>query len=488
MTTRTVSPTVACVSIIAGAYVAFFAGRGASVYYHHHGTTTDTASDSISGTAGTGMIPTKITLKSMPSPLLADGKEVPFTKYTSMLFKEGNSALDSLYLDEDHATNEVCTYTDDGHKQCSLDNSSNNSSTRDHVTPLLAADTTDSTTGDAEHSPAGQHLLVDIKNVDGTFLNSEKRLAEAMVTVVNESKLTLLSYHCHKLVPMGVSCVGVLLESHISFHTWPKEGVITLDLFTCGSGLLVPVMPILEKLFAIPQVPLHKDEIIDQPRVVWIHKLRGFRNDALSYLAKDLGDVILESAGFDLKVEVAAVITPFQRIDIYDSLDAVTSDIISYERSLSNDGSYWALHPELFRPERFVFLDGVLQSTREGNEAYHEALVQPGMFAHPNPKRVAIIGGGEGATLRQVLKHNTVEKVKMIEIDETMVKVSRKFLPDWNDCSDILGSADWCGDDERAEIYCEDALAWFNNRFSDAKIDTEEFQEEQFDVLIMDAL
>ena len=55
-----------------------------------------------------------------------------------------------------------------------------------------------------------------IKNVDGTFLDSEERLASAMLNVVDASRLTLLSYHCHGMSP------EVLLESHISFHTWPE--------------------------------------------------------------------------------------------------------------------------------------------------------------------------------------------------------------------------------------------------------------------------
>jgi hypothetical protein len=70
-----------------------------------------------------------------------------------------------------------------------------------------------------EHQPAGQHLLVDLKNVDKEFLNSEERLAAAIVEVIKEGGLTLLSYHCHALVPSGVSCVGVLLESHISLQS-----------------------------------------------------------------------------------------------------------------------------------------------------------------------------------------------------------------------------------------------------------------------------
>ena len=58
--------------------------------------------------------------------------------------------------------------------------------------------------------------MIDIKHVDASFLNSEVDLANAMVELINETKLTMLSYHCHSLVPIGVSCVGVLLESHVS--------------------------------------------------------------------------------------------------------------------------------------------------------------------------------------------------------------------------------------------------------------------------------
>lgn len=148
------------------------------------------------------------------------------------------------------------------------------------------------------------------------------------------------------------------------------------------------------------------------------------------------------------------------------------------------DGSYESQNPELFEPDRIVFLDGILQSRRSGDAAYHESLVHPGMFAHPNPKRVAIVGGGEGATLREVLKHSTVEEVVMIEIDKKMVDLSKEYLPFWSDCSQLIGSADYCFDDPRVDAYFEDAFKWFINRFSpDATIEAE-----KFDVIIMDAL
>lgn len=156
-----------------------------------------------------------------------------------------------------------------------------------------------------------------------------------------------------------------------------------------------------------------------------------------------------------------------------------------YERSLSNDGSYESKHPELFLPDRIVYLDGVMQSRRYGEAAYHESLVHPAMFANENPQYVAIIGGGEGATLREILKHDTVKQVTMIEIDKGMVDMSREYLPEWSDCSDIVGSTDSCFDDPRVRVYYQDAIAWFIDNFTPGN---ENDTENDFDVIIMDAL
>lgn len=153
-----------------------------------------------------------------------------------------------------------------------------------------------------------------------------------------------------------------------------------------------------------------------------------------------------------------------------------------FKKSLLPDGSYESRNPILFKPDRVVMMDGWIQSNRNDEAAYHEALVHPAMFAHPNPKRVAIIGGGEASTLREVLKHNTVEDAIMIEIDETMVKTSREYLPEWSNCTDF--GADWCVEDPRTQMYYEDALAWFMERFPHG----EEPKEKKMDVLIMDAL
>lgn len=81
---------------------------------------------------------------------------------------------------------------------------------------------------------------------------------------------------------------------------------------------------------------------------------------------------------------------------------------------------------------RILVLDGKIQSAGLDEYIYHEALVQPVMFIHPSPKRVLVIGGGEGATLREVLRHPSVEQVVMVDIDQEVVEICKEHLPEWH--------------------------------------------------------
>ena len=235
----------------------------------------------------------------LPTPLLLEGKSVPTIIYTAKHFDTSKAATTtSQFLEKQDLTMGKPTNDED-----------------DTSTTIAAEEPTCGKSGsegecadESQHLPAGQHLLVDIANVSYSFLNSEVRLAQAMIDVVNLSKLTLLSYHCHSLIPVGVSCVGVLLESHVSFHTWPVEGVITLDLFTCGSGRLVPVLPIIERLFAIPREDVDSTGVEDNsPKVKWSHSLRGFRDgeEERNYLTTEFGVDYLGDMAFTLKEKVS---------------------------------------------------------------------------------------------------------------------------------------------------------------------------------------
>jgi len=407
-------------------------------------------------------------MKSLPDPKMKDGKYPPETLYTSKTFGTGSTVSSQSRWIVTDAGKENCV--DLPEHECP-------------VPPSFDSAAADSKNGTGEvHLPAGQHLLLDIDNVDGSFLNSEERLADAMLELVGECGLTLLSYHCHKMVPMGVSCAGVLLESHVSFHTWPKEGVITLDLYTCGPNSLLPIVPLAKQLFAVPR----EGGEGEKPRALWAHKTRGYPQGDMESLEAEMTDMEYFPVGkiMDYKNEIAFTSTKFQTIRVYDVLRPNKQTVEAYKKSLKDDGSYESNNPELFEPDRIVYLDGVLQSRRSGEAAYHETLIHPSMFAHKNPKRVAIIGGGEGASLREVLKHKTVENVTMIEIDKMMVDASRKFLPSWSDCSMLKGSVKSCFDDSRVEVQYRDAFQWFIDNFPAGK----SALVEAFDVIIMDAL
>lgn len=101
-----------------------------------------------------------------------------------------------------------------------------------------------------------------------------------------------------------------------------------------------------------------------------------------------------------------------------------------------------------------LFLDGEIQSAEADEFIYHEALVHPALLAHPRPEKVLIIGGGEGATLREVLKHKTVRWACMVDIDREVVQFARHHLPEWHQ-----GSLD----DQRCEFVFADARAYLSD-------------------------
>lgn len=77
-----------------------------------------------------------------------------------------------------------------------------------------------------------------------------------------------------------------------------------------------------------------------------------------------------------------------------------------------------------------LVLDGKLQSAERDEFIYHEALVQPALVTHARPETVFIAGGGEGATLREVLSHKAVRRAVMVDIDAEVVALCQKYLPE----------------------------------------------------------
>jgi len=114
---------------------------------------------------------------------------------------------------------------------------------------------------------------------------------------------------------------------------------------------------------------------------------------------------------------------------------------------------------------RSLIIDEMMQSSEKDEFSYHESLVHPALTIHPNPRHVMVAGGGEGATVREILRHKSVEKVTMVDIDTLVIEASKSHLPNHHR---------GCFDNPRLELVIEDARAWL------------ERYEGKFDVIIMD--
>lgn len=103
---------------------------------------------------------------------------------------------------------------------------------------------------------------------------------------------------------------------------------------------------------------------------------------------------------------------------------------------------------------KMLVIDGDTQSAQADERIYHEALVHPALAGAPDRRRVLILGGGEGATLRETLRCPEVERCTMVDIDALVVELSRKFLPEWS-----AGAFD----EARARVVAGDALEFMRS-------------------------
>jgi spermidine synthase len=123
----------------------------------------------------------------------------------------------------------------------------------------------------------------------------------------------------------------------------------------------------------------------------------------------------------------------------------------------------------LVESERFgnmLLLDGVVQTTEKDEFIYHEMMTHVPLMAHPNPERVLIIGGGDGGILREVLRHPSVKRAVLVEIDAQVIEFSKKRLP---------GLSEGAFDKKQTEIVIGDGAKFV------------EHTKERFDVVIVDS-
>ena len=233
----------------------------------------------------------------------------------------------------------------------------------------------------------GLHLIGDLSGCrcDPRLLLDGERFRERCVELVNASGLTIMDVSFHQFEGSGYTGAVVLAESHLAIHTWPETSSLTLDVYVCNYSADNSAKA--RKVF---------DAIIEhfQPTDAARHEFE--RGEHL--LMEPLND----STGFYIRARrrLGEWQTPYQKMAIFDT----------------------AQYGKLFR------LDGFNMTSEKEEFVYHENLIHPALAAHNAPRKVLVIGGGDGGSSEEALKHPSLEQVTMVEIDEDVIRVAKEHF------------------------------------------------------------
>jgi spermidine synthase len=230
----------------------------------------------------------------------------------------------------------------------------------------------------------GLHLIGDLTGCrcDPQLLLDGERFRAKCLEMVEASGLTTMDATFHQFEGQGFTGTVVLAESHLAIHTWPERQGLTLDVYVCNYSADNSLKA--RRLF---------DELVQYFQPTEISKHEVERGGHL--LMEPLND----STGFYIKAkrQLGEWQTRFQRMQIYDTPH----------------------YGKLFR------LDGFNMTSEKEEFVYHENLIHPALTAHAAPKKVLIIGGGDGGSSEEALKHPSVEQLTMVEIDADVIEVAK---------------------------------------------------------------
>jgi spermidine synthase len=295
----------------------------------------------------------------------------------------------------------------------------------------------------------GRHILVEFHGCSAEILNDVPRIESGMVNAAKEAGATIISSVFHHFSPFGVSGVVVIQESHLAIHTWPEYRYAAVDLFTCGDSVNPWVSYEMLKaafqaehgsavelnrgqLELLEKSDIELGELRDQAtqklitpkysRSVWFTD----RNENIALSIRHKGDRLFREK------------SPYQTVEIFDT----------------------------FEYGKMLAVDNMVMCTENDEKAYHEMIIHVPLVTNPQVKDVLVIGGGDGGSVREILRYPQIESVTMVEIDEVVVRASREFLPS-------LSSA---LDDPKLKLIINDGIAYVR-----------EAADASFDMIVIDS-
>jgi len=227
----------------------------------------------------------------------------------------------------------------------------------------------------------GEHVTLDIIGTNKEY--SPSFFEKIIYKIAKKAKVAILEISKHKFEPQGFTIVALLAESHMSFHTFPENSIISFDFFTCGKVSPVVALDVIKKE-------------IEHARIV----KKEFNRDTVS-----LYHDIYSSAGLQKSYVVNNVLEDF------------TSKV--------------GQHIEILDLEQFgksLFIDSEIQVASSDEHLYSSTFVNSGLKLNNDKDKAAIIGGGDGGVARECISKG-FNFIDWYELDPEVVKVCQKHLP-----------------------------------------------------------
>ena len=244
----------------------------------------------------------------------------------------------------------------------------------------------------------GHHLVIDFFGCDPEKIKAVSTVESVMIEAANAAKATIVAKKFHQFNPSGVSGALILAESHLAIHTWPEvQGYCAIDIFTCGDTNNFLALDVLKKGF-------------NAQGYVVVEIERGRQRSDLA--ANGSGSVFFREKLDPLKGFQATVAVK----DLLESVESEFQKIEVYETSAFG---------------KMLRIDGIIQLTEYDNASYHEMIAHVPMQAHAHPRKVLIIGGGDGGALAEVVKYKNVEEIVICDIDPMVAAISAKYFPEF---------------------------------------------------------
>ncbi|MCR4417414.1 MAG: adenosylmethionine decarboxylase [Ignavibacteria bacterium] len=262
-------------------------------------------------------------------------------------------------------------------------------------------------------NPLGTQHIAEFIECNKTFLNDPQKLEQIIRNAIEYSGLHFEKIITHKFNPVGVTLLAIISESHIGLHTYPEAGHLSLDVFTCSHpSKQIKLIEYLQKVL--------------KPTSVKIAEIT--RGNPIEFKQDDWLTSRSEY-GFEVKYHIQKIL--YSNKSSYQFIDVIENEHFG----------------------RMLFLDKDLQISEMDAEHYSHAMIDPVLQKKKKLKNVLILGGGDGGLLNFLLKHNP-EKVTLVEIDEEVIKVSKKYL------KKICGNS---FNDKRVNLLIQDALQYLQS-------------------------